>query len=291
VSNKITGWHFLVTPSFSCRLVGCCHAINHLLGNRTVKVALRNSVFFALALLSIAVVSGSAVAQSDSRGCDSVHCDSSRGVGYRFVTPTFYGYRVPAHGYGLRGCGLDYRYGAAALTRARAAANVLNATARAQHAQTDRVAMQNSVQFLATRLERKQINKQNRFGHLHARGEQVRIAKLASLPAPPQVVRGPVDPASGRVAWPMLLRSTYYAKARGPIDQVFHQRSVTGSFNPDHYLPMRDWIEQIECELKANVAYYEMADYLEAKSFLRSLVDEARVDVLPGSAPTQLAAR
>ena len=257
-----------------------------------MKFALKDNAYLFIAFLSIAIVSGSAVAQSDSRGCGSVRCDSSRGIGYRFLTSDDYGYRVPVHGYGFRGYGLDYRYGAAALTRARATANVLNATARAQHAQTDRVAMQNSVQFLATRLERKQINKQNRFGHLHARGEQVRLAKSASLASPPpQAIRGPVDPESGRVAWPMLLRSTYYAKARGPIDQVFHQRSVTGRFNPDHYLPMRDWIEQIECELKANVAYYEMVDYLEAKSFLRSLVDEARIDIVPSNAPTQLAAR
>ena len=257
-----------------------------------MKIAFNNVAIFSIALLSIAVAFGSAIAQSSSSGCDTGHCHSVSGHSFRYVSPQHYGYRVPAYGYGYRPYGYDYRYGAAELTRARATANVLNATARAHHAQTDRVVMENSIQFLATRLERKQINKQNRFGHLHAQGEQVRVAKLASFAAtPPPVHRGPVDPATGRVAWPLLLRSTYYAKARGPIDQVFHQRSVTGSVNPDHYLPMRDWIEQIECELKANVAYYEMADYLEAKGFLRSLVDEARVDLVPTSSATQLAAR
>ena len=255
-------------------------------GILTVKIAFQNLAFLSAALFSMSAVSGSAVAQSSSSGCESGHCPT---VVYR---NSHYGHRSPTYGDGFRPYGYDYRYGTAELLRASATANVLNANARNQNAYTARLEMENSVQFLTTRLERKQINKQTRFGHLRARGEQVRHAKLGEdvlvgRPAP----RGPVDPATGRVAWPLLLRSTYYAKARGPIDLVFHQRSLAGSINPDYFLPMRDWIERIECELKANVAYYEITDYLEAKDFLRSLVEEARIDLVPSDPQTQLASR
>ena len=243
-----------------------------------MKVAFVNFTLLALVLLFSAGFGGSAGAQSISIGCDSGRCGSAHSTsygshhGYHFVAPRYVGY-------GYRPYGYDYRYGTAELLRANATANVLNANARTQHLHADRLAMENSVQYLATRLERKRINNETRFGHLHARGEQVRLEKLAAeeslVDAPPRRV---VDPITGQVDWPILLRSTYYEKARGPVDQVFHQRSVAGRINPDHYLPLRDWIERIERELKANVAYYEMEDYLDAKAFLRELIDEARVD-------------
>lgn len=186
----------------------------------------------------------------------------------------------------------DYRHGVADIIRSTALANAINAQARTQHLHADRLQMENSVEYLATRLQRKQINRESRFGHLHERGARVAAAKLAAARvAGPQVAQHRVDPVTGRVAWPMLLRSSYFDKARAPIDLVFHQRSESGSINPDHFLPMRDWIERIECELKANVAYYEMQDYLEAKDFLRGLMDEARHDLSPTEMGLSVASR
>ncbi|MDV6033641.1 MAG: hypothetical protein F9B45_26820 [Phycisphaera sp. RhM] len=252
-----------------------------------MKVAFANVAFCSVVLLSILAAADPAAAQSSSSGCDSGHCHSGHVSHHRvhYVRPVHYGYRH--HGYGY-----DPAFGRAELLRAAATANVLNASARTQHLHADRLEMQNSVEFLATRLERKQINNQSRFGHLHARGEQVRQQKQAEERLVSSVPRRrPVDPMTGQVAWPILLRSSYYEKARGPIDLVFDQRSRVGRINPDHFLPMRDWIERIERELKANVAYYEKSDYLEAKAFLRSLIDEARADITHLPSQSQLAAR
>lgn len=253
-----------------------------------MKTGIKRVAFFSIALLSFALP---AAAQSSSSGCDSGGCHTGhyKSHGVRFVSPSHYGYG-PVYRVGYRRYGYDPRFGTAEIIRAQAQSNLINAHARTEHLHADRLQMENSVEFLATRLERKRINKETRFGHLHARGQQVReekrlIAETLAVQTPPQ---RSVDPATGRVAWPILLRTSYYEKARGPIDLVFHQRTINGSINPDHFLPMRDWIEQIERELKANVAYYEMEDYLEAKAFLRSLLDEARHD-LPIDVTTRLA--
>ncbi|QEF96902.1 hypothetical protein Mal15_09320 [Stieleria maiorica] len=254
-----------------------------------MKVTLANVAFCSVLLLSVLAGAGSASAQSSSSGCDSGHCYSGpvRHHTVHYVRPV-YGHVQ----YGHRGYGYDPAFGRAALIRAAATANVLNASARTQHLHADRLEMENSVAFLATRLERKQINNQSRFGHLHARGEQVRQEKRAAVRlVSSRAPRRPVDPVTGQVAWPILLQSSYYEKARGPVDLVFHQRSVVGRINPDYFLPMRDWIERIEKELKANVAYYEKRDYLEAKAFLRSLIEEARVEITPAHSQSQLAAR
>ena len=260
-----------------------------------MKTAFQRLVVTGVATLALVALSSQLHAQSSSSGCSSGHCHSNKHFNVyppKYVSPVHYGYGHVRYGYGFRPCGYDYRYGMAELIRAQATANVLHSQARNQNAITARIEMENSLQYLETRLERKRINRESRFGHLHARGEQVRLEKMAKAAAEAQLIEKPiVDPISGEVAWPILLRSSYFAKARRPIDQVFHQRSKTGSINPDHFLPMRDWIEMIERELKANVAYYEMEDYLAAKQFLRDLVCEARVDQEPIESAVQLASK
>lgn len=229
------------------------------------------SVALGLSVLCIGFTT-SANAQSCTSG---YHANHHQGLGYHVSANL--GYRYPAFGYGFR-YPYDPRFGTAELIRAAATANVLNAQARTQNLQADRLQLQNSVEFLHTRLERKRINRESRFGHLHRRGELVRAAKLAAQADAP-AEKPIVDARSGRLNWPLLLRTSHYAKARQPIDTVFHERSLNGSVNPDHFLPMRNWIVLIEDELKANVADYEMRDYLDAKRFLRSLLDEARSDL------------
>lgn len=229
------------------------------------------------------------IAQSCTSDCGT----HASGQSYGVHGPVAYGtHGFPSYRYGYRPYRRDFRHGVADVIRSAALANVLNAQARTEHLQADRLQMENSVQVLATRLERKQINRESRFGHLHERGARLAAAKLvAAEQTPPRARHRCVDPQTGCVAWPMLLRSSYFEKARAPIDSVFRQRSEVGYFNPDHFLPMRDWIERIECELKANVAYYEMKDYLSAKDFLRSLVDEARRDLSPAEIGMSVASR
>lgn len=226
----------------------------------------------AIAISLLSGLSSDVNAQSSCSG--NVHQHRIGHYGYH------HRYRSPAYGYGFRPVGYDYRYGTAELLRASATANVLNSQARALNAQTVQVEMENSVQFLATRLERKRINHESRFGHLAERKELARMqrinqAVLVASSAPKPVV----DPRSGAVEWPLLLRMSHYAKARSPIDSVFHARHLHGSINPDHFLPMRDLIERIQDELKSNIAHYEMEDYLDAQAFLRQLLEEARIDL------------
>jgi hypothetical protein len=52
---------------------------------------------------------------------------------------------------------------------------------------------------------------------------------------------------------------------------------------------MRDWIERIEQELKANLDDYELNDYVESRDFLRKLLDEARRDFGPVAGDTSWA--
>ncbi|TWU05635.1 hypothetical protein [Stieleria varia] len=198
------------------------------------------------------------------------HGHAVRVVGYRYASP-YYGYRTT--GFEL-----------ASVIRAQGEFNLLTAQARSENAAAVQLELQNSVDALAARLERRRINTESRFGHLHAAAEERRLASELRKAEQPVAVA----PADGSVQWPLILATTHFARARRPVDLVFAQRAHDGAINPDHYQPLCDWIEQIRCELKDHIHEYSMDDYVQAQSFLRNLVDEARQPISPMSQSTQL---
>ncbi|KAA5545473.1 hypothetical protein FYK55_07445 [Roseiconus nitratireducens] len=228
-----------------------------------------------------------ASAQSTCRRYPSLSSSSCNAARYHSRGIPLYGV-AGGYGYGAYGgYGSAYAtqplYAAATWVRALASANLLNAQAqteygqaRIQHAYADREVMENSVQYQLTRMEKKRINRDYRFGHLHERGRLIREAKLAAHRFDPPVIERPVDPATGQVRWPLLLQTSHFAKARQPIDEVFYQRQVHGQINPDHFLPMRDWIARVKQELRSRMHQYEPEDYVQSRDFLTSLIDEAR---------------
>lgn len=231
-----------------------------------------------VAVFSFLSVTGSCWGQSSESGSgqhSKRHVQfhhGHHGYGGHFYRPGFRfgGYGFGAHGY-YRPFGPN-GFEIADVIRAQSEANLVNANARTQNAVAYQLELENKLQTIATRLERRRINTETRFGHLHAkaewRREQAALAKAAPSPH--------VDPVTGAVAWPLILSTTHYAQARAPINAVFAERAQRGAINPDIYQPMRDWIEKIQCELKTCSAHYEMNDYLDAQAFLRHLIDEAR---------------
>ncbi|NNE00219.1 MAG: hypothetical protein HKN47_23105 [Pirellulaceae bacterium] len=219
------------------------------------------------------------------------------------------GYRVQYHGHASPHGHWAYRpnyanYGyngheVADVIRSRGQANLLNAQARTQNEIARSAALDNDVKELATYHERRQINRTTRFGHLHARGEQLRASKaqaeheaqLAGFRIEDVAGLTPdeLDPVTGQLAWPLLLQGTHYNRARQPVDIIFATRAQAGQVNPDHYLPLRDWIDRVDYELDCYVHLYPKADYAKAKDFLRRLMIEARLPALQLSSPTQLA--
>ena len=176
--------------------------------------------------------------------------------------------------------------------RARAQANLLNAQARTQNEVARTARLNNDVHQLNTHIERRRINSTVRFAHLHVRGEQLRAAKADAASVAhvngldPNADRrlSPVElsPISGTLRWPLLLQTEHYADARTPVNQVFASRAQDGQINPDHYLPLRDWVAKVSEELEKHIHKYPESDYAHAQDFLRRLVIEAS---LPAARP------
>lgn len=229
-----------------------------------------------LSLIAAICISTTGYGQSTESGKFASHGEQKisqhrHGGHFRFHVPRHYGYGVRTYNpYAYLG---PSGFEVASMIRARGEFNLLSAQARTQNAAAYRMELENNLQTLATRLERRRVNSEYRFGHLHANAEKRRAEALIAKATRPQTV----EPTTGIVRWPLVLSTKHYEKARRPIDFVFAERAKVGRINPDHYQPMCDWIEQIKCELKDHINEFKMVDYIEAQAFLRDLIEEARL--------------
>ena len=201
-----------------------------------------------------------------------------------------------------------FRYGhnghaAADIIRSRAQANFVNAKARTENEVTRSARLDNDVKELATHIERRSINASTRFSHLWEQGAKARATK-AELTEAARIAGVELDTAmrldesqlnrvSGRLSWPLLLQMEHFNRARKPVNQVFKTRALAGKINPDHYLPLIDWVKKIDAELIKNAENYPDEDLASAQDFLRRLTVEARLAVPNNSltAASQLASR
>lgn len=199
---------------------------------------------------------------------------------------------VYSHGYGHNYVARYTHYSAALLhgkadlIRSRGAANLLNAQAATQAEEARTRDLENDVFELNTRLERRRINSETRFGHLRAiaaerKTLQTHLVSVGAVGAK-RLVLTELDPTTGQLQWPLLLQSRHFAKARRPVDGLFAVRAKRGSIHPDDYIPFRNWIERIKGELKNHIDTLPKEDYAVAQDFLRRIIVEVRLPVEPG---------
>jgi hypothetical protein len=91
-------------------------------------------------------------------------------------------------------------------------------------------------------------------------------------PSPTQL-----DPVSGKIYWPMMLRDPRYDDYRNKIDQLFTQREVShGGIGYEMYTQIVQVTNSLLDTLKKNIDLYNNGDYVRLKNFVESLAYEAK---------------
>ena len=248
-------------------------------------MSISKSIVLTVAVLSILATKSVNAQSSYSEGISGFHHHAP----IRYCGDRYLGYR--GVGYGITAHGL------ADLLRARAEGNLTNAQAASQSEVARTQRLENDVFALQTRLERKRINKTSRFGHLHARADELAQMNLANAISVDPIVDSKrlrpneVDARNGKLAWPLLLAMSHFDNARKPIDCVFAARAEAGSLHPDDYLPLLDLIDQLMEDLQINAAILPREDLVEAQNFLRRMKSEARLPAPGSSLGVQLVSR
>ncbi|HKD35572.1 MAG TPA: hypothetical protein VKB78_02195 [Pirellulales bacterium] len=100
--------------------------------------------------------------------------------------------------------------------------------------------------------------------------------QIAQARAPKRTDESQLDPASGKINWPIILRDAPYQADLDQIDSLFADRATGGTLNGGQYAEVQKLHDDLVATLTANAKNYKDYDLIAAKNLIDSLAYEAR---------------
>lgn len=94
--------------------------------------------------------------------------------------------------------------------------------------------------------------------------------------APKRLSAQELDPLSGEIAWPIVLREEDYASFRETAEAYFKKRAADpAAFTYGDFNRFQEAATECQAELKSHIRDYKANDFIQAKKFIESLAYEA----------------
>lgn len=111
----------------------------------------------------------------------------------------------------------------------------------------------------------------------HPSAEQANRAASVRLVQPKRLDVTELDPVTGVIHWPVILRDDRYAETIKQLNDLFKARASTSGFvAADGYLAIQAACDALQTELRKEIVKYGSQDYVRASRFVESLRLEAR---------------
>jgi hypothetical protein len=170
----------------------------------------------------------------------------------------------------------SYARGLAALMRARGDYNLLSAEARIAHAEARRREIENRVSYTEAYFTAKELNREYRARLRPPRPSLEDLIRYAESARPDPLAAYQLDPISGEIRWPILLRTDRFAGYRSQLEALFEDRARSEELNPTTYFEIHRTTKAMLAALERQVRYVPQMDYVAAKRFIKSLAYEIR---------------
>jgi hypothetical protein len=170
----------------------------------------------------------------------------------------------------------SYQRGLAEVVRSAADANLM-ASLAAQNLEAARSQdIENRVKWTEAYYEMRRANKAYRASKRSPRLSQEQIARVTRAGMPKRLTSAQVDPLTGELAWPIVLRDRQYADQTEQLDKLFGARAATSMVPADGFQTAKTHTDVLLAALKKNIDQYKPADWIDAKKFVDSVAYEAR---------------
>lgn len=156
----------------------------------------------------------------------------------------------------------------------------LNSRAAINYNEARRLALDNAAKTVSTYFDLRRVNDESRAEMRGPRMSSEELARMSRALLPRRLSPGELDPVTGRIGWPILLRADEYAEYRVELDKLFAERTQ-GDLRTEEYLAMLKRIGEMTDELRSHIRATPAVDYIAAKRFLGSLATEARMPIEP----------
>lgn len=158
------------------------------------------------------------------------------------------------------------------LVRSHGEANLMNSEAAGNYEDARAKNLDNRLKATDTYFQMRAVNKQYREAERTPRSTSEQLFRRAREAAPKSLSPTELDPFTGEVDWPIVLRGPAFAAERSVVDDVFaHRFSSSGVTTAEAFQQVNDALASMQSVLKTNIRDYPSGDYIKAKNFLRSL--------------------
>jgi hypothetical protein len=158
----------------------------------------------------------------------------------------------------------------AELTRARGEAMESQARAARDYEVARQQYIENKTQWLEEYNQRKRIGLAEREAKNAERREAINRARAARASRPETPLAIQLDPETGVLDWPEVLRGAEYAGPRARLDELF-QWQAQGASGAELADGIRQAAADMHTRLTAHIGDYAANDYIAADKFLKAL--------------------
>jgi hypothetical protein len=179
-------------------------------------------------------------------------------------------------GGGASTVGGSYAHGYADVVRSQGEAQLNDSIAAGNYADARSKEIDNRLKAEQTYFQMRDINKRWTEANKLPPLTQEEAYRWAKELAPTRPNTSQLDPVTGKVMWPILLRDTPYQESCDQLDKLFAARATQGTFNYDQYAQVQQAHDDIVAAMTKNAARYKSSDIATAKNFIDGLNYEAR---------------
>jgi len=172
----------------------------------------------------------------------------------------------------------SYMEGMSSMIGAAGQANLENSIAAGNYQQAYSKYLDNAVKAQQTYFERKDVWEQRKYAEDQKRQAQ-RLAYIRANPPQLRPSDSELDPVTGAISWPLLLRMKDFNEQRQKLDKLFEQRAARGDLTYAEAHDVQQTVDAWRDELKENKSEYPYDEYAEAVKFIQRLGREVEYPV------------
>jgi hypothetical protein len=172
--------------------------------------------------------------------------------------------------------GDSWAQGMATVIRSQGESNLRNSEAAINYEDARSANFDNRLQSVDTYFQMRAKNRAYRAAERGPRLSAEQLTRIAKTKAPKQLTPSQLDPFVGAIDWPIVLQGEAYTNDRKAVDTAFAGRAKNqGSATSTQYQTIQQALRQMEAALKDRIRDYPPNQYMQAKSFIKSLVVES----------------
>lgn len=183
-----------------------------------------------------------------------------------------------AYGYSPSTAAESQARGIADAVRSAGMANLMNSEAAKRYQQARSQDLENRLKATETYFEMRRLNQQYREAERKGSKPSTEVAlRIAQSRKPSRLSPAQLDPVTGGIDWPIILRNGPYAAYTAELAKLFEERAQSSHvFKADEYQRVEELISACQADLLARLKDYKPQDYIDAKKFLDGMAYEAR---------------